>query len=395
MSLYGAYNNGVSGLLAYSDAMSTVSQNLANMRTVGYRRTEANFATVLGGTKFENESTGGVRFSPQPVITQQGAIEVTGRPFDLAISGEGMFVFGTEPTVGGGGKLLYSRAGQLEGIAPEGGSTTAYYGNASGLYLMGWPTDASGVPVSTDAGALVPLVASEATPPTDVGRPTTLGTLTAVLPATGTTATTMVNFFNTNGDEQSFALNFTKTGANAWTMTGTVPGGGAFSHNLTFDGDGALTSASTVDLAGAFTLDIASLVQRGTAFEKIDYQNDGLGQGQFVRYEVDKTGLVSGVFTSGAVRSLFRVAIADFANANALDEHADNLYTSNAKSGEAMLRAATVDRTSLIPGAVETSNVDLADTFTKMVVTQRAYDSSAQVVRTVDEMTQTLRDLKR
>jgi len=393
MSLYGAFNNGVSGLLAYSEAMGTVSQNLANMRTVGYRRTEASFSTVLGGTKIDNEVTGGVRFTPQPYITQQGAIEVTGRPFDLAISGEGMFVFGTE-AVPGGGNLFYSRAGQLDGIAPEAGSTTAYYGNSSGLYLMGWPTDESGVPIATDAGSLVPLIASEATPQADVGRPTTLGKLSAVIPVNQSSASTTINFFNANGDEQSFVIDFTKTGPNAWTLSGTVPGSGPFSANITFDGTGSLTSAPTVDL-GAFTLDISNVVQRGTEFNKIDYQNDGLGQGQFVRYDIDKTGLVSGVFSSGAVRSLFRVAIADFANANALEEHSDNIYSATAESGDATLRAASVERTTLIPGAVETSNVDLADTFTRMVVTQRAYDTSAQVVRTVDEMTQTIRDLKR
>ena len=194
--------------------------------------------------------------------------------------------------------------------------------------------------------------------------------------------------------EQSFPVDFTKTGPNAWTITGTVPGGAALSQNLTFDGNGSLTSASTLNL-GAFNLDVTNVVQRGTEFVKVDYQNDGLGKGQFVRYEVDKTGVVSGVFSSGAVRSLFRVAIADFANANALTENSDNIYTANSKSGSAILRPASIERTTLIPGAVETSNVDLADTFTKMVVTQRAYDSSAQIVKTVDEMTETLRDLKR
>jgi flagellar hook protein FlgE len=396
MTLTGSFSTGVSGLLAYSEAIGTVSQNLSNMRTVGYRRQEAEFSTLYGQKAFPNETSGGVRMSTRALVNVQGAIETTGRQFDLALSGDGMFVYGTEAKPGGG-TLLYSRAGQLDGVPYPEGSTTAYFGNAQGKFLMGWPTDESGVPASTDPGALVPIIAAEATPPTDVGRPTTLGKLELVLPATATASdpTLDISYFDQSGDQQTFTLAFTRTAANTWQVTGTPPGGTPINETMTFDGTGSLTSASTISAGGLFDLDVSRVSQRGTEFMKVNYENDGLGKGQFVRYEVDQTGLVSGVFTSGRVRSLYRVAIADFANPNALAEQDGNMYTATGDSGAAKLRVASVERTMINPGAVEVANVDLADSFTKMIVMQRAYDSSAQVVRTVDEMTQTIRDLKR
>jgi len=396
MTLTGSFATGVSGLISHSEAMGTITQNIANMRTVGYRRKEAEFSTLVGAQPFPNETSGGVRFNAKSLVNVQGAIEVTGRQFDLAISGDGMFVYGTDATQGGG-KLFYSRAGQLDGVPHPAGSTTAYFGNQSGMFLMGWPTDDQGVALSTDAGSLVPILAAEATPPTDVGRPTTVGRLNAVLPAQQPDADPQVDiaYFDQNGDQQNVTLTFTRTAANTWQVTGTPAGGTPINQTMTFDGNGNLTSAGTISAGGLFDLDVSAVSQRGTEFMKVSYQNDGLGKGQFVRYEVDQTGLVSGVFSSGAARSLYRVAIADFANPNALDEHNASLYSATDASGAASLRVASVERTTLNPGAVEIANVDLADSFTKMIVTQRAYDSSAQVVRTIDEMTQTIRDLKR
>jgi flagellar hook protein FlgE len=396
MTLQGSFATGVSGLVAYSDAMSTITQNISNLRTVGYRRQEAEFSTLIGAKAFPNETSGGVKFSTKSLVNVQGQIEVTGRQFDLALSGDGMFVYGSDAKQGGG-TLSYSRAGQLDGVPFPEGSTTAYFGNTQGLFLMGWPTDDAGVPTSTDAGALVPIIAAQATPPNDVGKPTTTGTLNLVLPAQQptTTLSTDIAYFDQNGDQQTFNLVFTRTAANTWQATGTPPGGTPINETLTFDGNGNLTSPPTISAGGLFDLDIAGVSQRGTEFIKIGYQNDGLGKGQFVRYEVDQTGLVSGLFSSGAVRSLYRVAIADFANPNALEEHNASIYSATDASGAATLRVATIERTTINPGAVEISNMDLADGFTKMIVTQRAYDSSAQVVRTIDEMTQTIRDLKR
>jgi flagellar hook protein FlgE len=395
MSLTGSFATGVSSLIAYSDAMSTITQNISNLRTVGYRKKESEFSTLIGTQQVPNETSGGVKFGTKSFVNVQGAIENTGRQFDLALSGDGMFVYGSQATQGGG-TLSYSRAGQLDGVPYPAGATTAYFGNSQGQFLMGWPTDDNGVPTSTDASALVPIVASEATPPTDVGRPTTIGKLSLVLPAVqpATTPTADISYFDQNGDQQTFTLSFTRTAPNTWQVTGTPPGGTPINQTMTFDGDGNLTSASTIS-AGTFNIDLAGVSQRGTEFIKLSYQNDGLGKGQFVRYEVDQAGLVSGVFSSGNVRKLYRVAIADFVNPNALQEGNANMYSPTDDSGTATLRAASAERTQITPGAVETSNVDLGTSFTTMIITQRAYDSSAQVVRTIDEMTQTVRDLKR
>jgi flagellar hook protein FlgE len=163
---------------------------------------------------------------------------------------------------------------------------------------------------------------------------------------------------------------------------------------MTFDGLGNLTSATTLDM-GSFTLDVSEISQFGTSFFRNDYQQDGLAEGEFIRYNIDSDGKVYGFFSSGAVKPLFQIAMATFANPNYLQELPNNRYVTSDLSGEATLRQPGDDYASLVVEAVEMSNFDLADGFSKMIITQRAYDTAAHVLRTADEMTQVIRDLKR
>ena len=86
--------------------------------------------------------------------------------------------------------------------------------------------------------------------------------------------------------------------------------------------------------------------------------------------------------------------VAIFANVNGLSERAENLWVQGANSGTAEYRSAG-DLATVFAGSREASNVDLADAFTQLIVTQRAYSSAAQLVRTTDEMLETIRDLRR
>ncbi len=162
----------------------------------------------------------------------------------------------------------------------------------------------------------------------------------------------------------------------------------------TFDGLGNLTSADTLNM-GSFTLNVSGISQFGTTFFRNDYQQDGLAQGEFIRYHITEDGKVYGFFSSGAVKPLFQVALATFANPNYLQELPNNRYVTSDRSGGATLRQPGDDFASLVTESVEMSNFDLADGFSKMIITQRAYDTAAHVLTTTDEMTQVIRDLKR
>lgn len=392
MSLTGAFNNSVAGLWAYSEAMSTISQNIANQRTPGYKRIETDFATVLGGVDINPHEPGGVRALTKQIVDVQGTIETTGRAFDLAINGQGMFVYSSERT--GSGELTYSRAGNMSKVVPDDVSNTGFLGNEAGEYLMGWQADQNGNFNYGDASTLVAIPATSEDPFPGLG--TTTATLSAVLPASGTNGGTQILYYDSAGAAQTLNLNWTKTGANAWQLDVTdlsgVPVAGPFAQ--TFDGLGNLTSAGTLSI-GSFTLDVSNISQFGTTFFRVDYQQDGLAQGEFIRYNIAEDGKVYGFFSSGAVKPLYQVALATFANPNYLQELPGNRYVTSDRSGEATLRQPGDDFASLVTESVEMSNFDLADGFSKMIITQRAYDTAANVLRTTDEMTQVIRDLKR
>jgi flagellar hook protein FlgE len=135
MSLTGAFSTSVAGLYAFSEAMSSISQNIANQRTVGYKRVETDFATVLGGVDVNPHDPGGVRALTKQIVDIQGNIETTGREFDLAINGQGMFIYSSTRT--GSGDLVYSRAGSMSKVVGEDQPNTGFLGNEFGEYLMG------------------------------------------------------------------------------------------------------------------------------------------------------------------------------------------------------------------------------------------------------------------
>jgi flagellar hook protein FlgE len=392
-SLTGAFANGVSGLNAYSNAMSAISNNIANARTVGHKREETDFSTLIGGRPLNGEATGGVRGKSKHLVDVQGQIEATQRPYDLALEGRGLFVFGADP-VAGGGTVAYSRDGALDPRLPSTTSTQSFLANSEGMYLLAWPTDINGDPLGNGAGQLVPIPASNIA---DIpGQPTSLASLSAILPATDVTAQTQIQYHDATGAPQVANLTWAKLAINTWQLTANLPAVPATSTTtMTFDGAGALTSAGTINLGGAFTLDVSRMTQFATPFTVSDYVKDGFASSPFDTYEIDDAGIVSGRFRSGVTRPFYRIPVATFANPNALIESSDNMYSASDRSGAVVL--GTVDDASarLTSGAVELSNGDLADSFTTMIVTQRAYDSAATVVRTVDEMTQTIRDLKR
>lgn len=392
MSLTGAFNTSVAGLFAYSEAMSTISQNIANQRTPGYKRVETDFATVLGGVDINPHEPGGVRAVTKQIVDAQGMIETTGREFDLAINGQGMFIYSSTRT--GSGDLTYSRAGNLTKVVPDDITNTGFLGNEAGEFLMGWQADQNGNFSYGDASSLVAIPATSEDPFPGLG--TTQATLSAVLPASGTTGGTQILFYDAAGTAQTLNLSWTKTAANTWQLDVTDQNGAAVVPPITqtFDGLGNLTSADTLNI-GSFTLDVSGLSQFGNTFFRNDYQQDGLAQGEFIRYHITEDGKVFGFFSSGAVKPLFQVALATFANPNYLQELPGNRYVTSDRSGDATLRQPGDDFASLVTESVEMSNFDLADGFSKMIITQRAYDTAAHVLRTADEMTQVIRDLKR
>lgn len=173
---------------------------------------------------------------------------------------------------------------------------------------------------------------------------------------------------------------------------------------LTFDGDAQLVSPTSLALTGTWTgagtvsatLDISNFTQFGGDFTPFGYTQNGFGAGQLREISFDTQGRVQGQFTNTRVRSLYRVGLAVFSNPNGMEMVSGNLFKQTEQSGSATIVAPDSNSYGSIAGnSLEMSNVDVAEEFTRMIVTQQAYNSSATVFKTVDEMTTVARDLKR
>lgn len=394
MSLIGAFNNGVSGLFASAEALGTVSQNIANIRTPGYRRVETGFETLLGGIDVRGQEPGGVRTVTQRFVDVQGTIEPSNRQFDMAINGRGFFIFSTDPN-GGTDQVRYSRAGNLTTVPLPSEGDVGYLANQQGLLLLGWKASENGQFSYGDMNSLVPIPATSEE--SFAGTATATASLRAILPADDTRAGTQAQYFDANGDSHTLTLNWTKTAPNTWSLQVSDSAGAPVGTpaTMTFDGDGNLTSSSTINIGGLFDLDVSGVTQRGSVFVLGDYQQDGIARGEFVKYQVSDDGTIFGFYSSGAVRPLYRIPIATFVSANDLAEEPGNLYRQTAKSGKPSLEKAGTADLQIVPNSLELANFDLSDGFTRLIVTQRAYDTAAQVVKTVDEMNQIVRDMKR
>jgi flagellar hook protein FlgE len=123
---------------------------------------------------------------------------------------------------------------------------------------------------------------------------------------------------------------------------------------------------------------------------------DGYSAGLLQNFTIDRSGIISGSFTNGTNLVLGQIILADFNNPGGLLRAGDNMFTVSGNSGGAVLGYALAGSQSVITsGALEMSNVDLAQEFTQMIVTQRGFQANSRVITSADEMLQELVNLKR
>ena len=159
----------------------------------------------------------------------------------------------------------------------------------------------------------------------------------------------------------------------------------SFTTNLTWS-DGATTT---------FALDISRLTQFAGPFLLTDFQQNGFSSSDLRDTTFDKTGQIIGQFEDGTSRIIYKVPLATFVNPNGLQERNGNVYEETSLSGSRRtVFADTSGIAILAPNTVELSNVVLTAQFTQMIRVQQAYNSSATVFKTVDEMLMAARDLK-
>ncbi|MBO9713519.1 flagellar hook protein FlgE [Sphingomonas sp.] len=435
MSLYSALYAGVSGLNAHASAMATVADNITNINTVGYKGTEAQFATlVTDGNAGGSYSAGGVRAVSVSQIARQGLLQASSSNTDLAIDGGGFFVTRTLP--GGNGDVAYTRAGNFK---PD---QEGYLRNAAGLYLYGWRLDNSGN--YTNTGNLNQLEPVRLSDLTGTASPTTRIQVRANLKSSETTysgtpaytagdmASGAVdpNFsrsfdvYDAQGSSHRITMSYLKTGANSWSTEiyatpasdVTATGGLLASGTLKFNPDGSLDKAGSTaalfnPLTPAWTNNAASVpinlamgsddgidgvTQFGSESALISSNVDGGMLGNLSSVEITKTGRVNAIFDDGSTRAVYQLPIATCQNPDGLTRLSGNSYSSSQSSGSMTLNPpGALGAGSIAANSLEASTVDLAGEFTNMIRFQRAYSASSKIITTVDDMLREVSDLKR
>ena len=403
----------IGSLTLHQSFMDVVADNLSNANTPAYKASHINFqdqisqlmqagsapTTDLGGINPTQIGMGVRLGSISPTFTQ-GALQSTGRSSDLAIQGDGFFIYSAS---GSAAERFYSRDGALtmdaDGVLVNG---------ATGMRLLGWT--ASGSAAAVDTGQ--PL--TEITIPTDstLARASTLGTLQGNLDSTAASGSAgaynaTLGVYDSLGVLRSVTVNFQHPSNNTWSWAATSgsPASAVGSGTLTFDTSGQYVSGSgTVTLpasggaaAATVTLDMSQLTQLATASTAALASQDGLAAGSLSGFNViSNTGEVFGEYSNGLQQRLGQLALASFVNPGALLRTGQSLYRAGLNSGEPKLGApGTGGRGTVTSGYLEASNVDLAQEFTNMILAQRGFQAASRVITTSDEMLQELVNLKR
>jgi len=312
MSINSAMQTGVTGLIANSQALTTISNNIANVDTTGYKDELTSFQDIVtgsanSGSYGESQTSGGVNAVTTQTVTTTGTLTATNSSLDLGIDGQGFFVVSAATTpVSASSDVLFTRDGSF---SPDASGNLQ---NADGMYLEGWPVNSDGS-VTTDSSDLTKLEPINISDIGGTAEPTTAVTLNANLqssqatttfdegtydptsptesmstyssdPANGTKPDFQISIpvSDSQGGQQTLTMSLLKTGANTWAYEISSPniadangntiavGGGlgqVATGTLVFDSSGQLdltqstsndltTSPPTAGAAGSFNPDI-------------------------------------------------------------------------------------------------------------------------------------------
>lgn len=391
------------GLQTIDTALQAVSDNLANAGTIGFKAESAEFGTLLGSLVGNNALGGGAEITGLYRDFSQGAIVQSNSPTDLAIQGNGFFIFQDSA-----GIQAYSRDGQLS-IGPNGtlvGST--------GDPLLGFALNSAGAA----SGVLAPLtIPQTVAAPTASAKVALSGNLDAADPAlTGAinpsnassySASVSVQVFDSLGQSHVLTFYFQNAGPTAgtppneqWNWLATLDGSTTGLSNNTgtveFNSAGAVVSggtpaaALTATVSGAAPLSLAlnlgSLTQYA-ATSAATGTADGNPVGTPEGVQVNSTGVISVSYSNGETSNVGQVALATFPSLEGLSLTASGLLQATSASGAPTISAPGAGSAGVIrPSALESSNVDSTSQLVNLIALQRSFQANAQALQTAANM---------
>jgi flagellar hook protein FlgE len=426
MGIYSAMRTSLSGMNAQSSKLSTISDNIANQNTTGYKRASTEFATFVTASGHGSYDSGSVTTSVRYSIGQQGAKQYTNSAFDLMIDGNGFF-----PVADAGGSLAFTRAGSFVPIVrlaeTDAGTKQAVTRlvNPAGFELLGRKLNADGTP--SGAGSLVPIElpsgelkpnasksgAFKANLPASTSVRPPWSPPASSLPAEGAyDLKTSIVTYDPLGTKVTLDVYLAKTGGNEWQVA--IYDSGSASRpvsllgtaTLTFDpmtgkgSEGTLSfnipHATETGATFPFTLDLTGMTQVSAPYTVYKAEADGNAASSLEGFEVSTDGTLYEVYSDGTRNPSYQIQLASFESPDRLSTEPGNVYRETQESGDVKYGTAeSAGYGTVNSGTLEASNVDLGTELADMIQSQSAYTANSKVFQTGSELLDVLINLKR
>ncbi|WP_127090875.1 flagellar hook protein FlgE [Aquabacter cavernae] len=417
MSLYGMLRTGVSGMNAQSNKLATISDNIANSGTTGYKRASTEFSSLLLQSNGGQYNSGAVNTDVRYAVSAQGASNYTTSGTDLMIQGSGFFVVQDSSN-----QTYLTRAGSFQVDASTGNLV-----NTAGFTLMGYDISGGTANVilnSTEGMVPVNLAAAKFS-----ANPTTEGVFGANLPLGATPSVAINNqsssltTYDNLGNAVTLDITFSyapgtdavvddpATGPDetaaavpgTWTMsiTNRATGEELSNQALSFDGTGNLDIADpTLDIAipggSTMVLDISNMTNLNGSYTPTVAEVNGNAASLVKNVSIGDDGIVSALDSKGNKIPLYQIPLALVASPDNLQPRAGNVFLPTTESGNIQMATANEGGAGYVQaGALENSTVDMATELTEMIVAQRDYTANSKVVQTGSELLDVLMNLKR
>jgi flagellar hook protein FlgE len=412
---------GRSGIISHGMAISVSGDNISNANTIGFKTSRASFEDIMAGEGILGKQVGsGSQIGAVQTMFEQGTLEFTGRPLDLGISGNGFFVLAN------GLDRSYSRAGDFKIDA------AGFITNQNGLAVLGFPTNGSGAlqPINVNNIEQSSIATNEVNISGNVNSATPLVDVNDIpdpgptIPPVVTYAdlnkfaeySTVVDVFDSLGQNHAVSLMFYHTGANEFTVRAyvnndevdptaslTVSGYPRFVGEtvITFGGNGQRNPAfspavpdltMTIDWNNGSDQSITDLnfnpmTQYAAASNILSVSQDGKGIGSVSSITVGGDGKVSALLTNGQTSVIGSIALANFSNPEGLLRLGRNQLGVSVASGDPLYGKPTAGTFGAIKaGTVELSTVDIASEFVRIITLQRGFQASSRIITTINQL---------
>jgi len=397
------------GLSAVETALSTVSDNLANADTVGFKSQSADFETLLGQNIGDNALGGGVAVSGASTDFTEGALNQTGQPLDMAIQGDGFFIYQTSA-----GQQVYSRNGQLT-IGPKGTLL-----GPNGDELLGYTVQSNGSlgtvgPIQIPQTLLAPAASATVSLAGNVNASdTVIPTTTAINPADPTTYdySASVTVYDSLGNAHELTFYFQNNGPDpnhagdvlwSWmaTLDGSTTGLSNNAGTFDFNSSGAMVigakpaNALTATLTNgasplSLSLNFGNITQYASG-DSVSGTADGNAAAGPISSQIDPQGQISVTYSNGQTVQVGQVALATFVSNSGLELTNGGMYQATPSAGAIAISLPGAGAAGTISnGALEQSNVSVSDQLVNLVVLQNIYGANAKALQTEDNVESTV-----